>query len=188
MFPMEGKTIFHKGHAMKAHQVEQQAFVRLEERQSMGTAAWRLLMPPVSVKRKVTVLVMDEFVGSSFPTVIQASTDNNTSVIAIKARDFCPDTAEGRVIALVRLSKQSIIKTKGSLWSNERGQACVVFDVAGNPCHMRISHQGKLRLFDGPPKGDLEGGIRTAAARLLKHMAANDDTPGCRLNYRLPAI
>lgn len=166
----------------------QEDLARLDKRGAIGAAAWQMLMPPVSVKRKVTVLVMEQFMPSSLPTLVQASADNDTSVIAIEAGDFSIDTAEGRVIALVRTSKQSIIKFKGSLWSGERGQAYVVFDPTGDPAHMRISHQGKLRLYEGLPQGHVEAGMQHAAARLLRLIAANDDTPGCQLGYRMPAL
>lgn len=171
-----------------ADQNDQEAFARFEQRSAMGTAAWRLLLPPVSVKRKVTVLVFDQFVGSTLPTLIQAATDNNTSVIAIEARDFSAETAEGRVMALIRMSKQSIIKFKGSLWARERSQACIVFGATGDEVHMRISHQGKLRLYEGLPQGYAAEGIQNAASRLLQFMAANDDAPTCQLHYRFPAL
>lgn len=170
------------------HQSDDEAVARFQQRTAMGTAAWRLLVPPVSVKRRVTVLVIDQFVGSTLPTLIQASADNNTSVIAIEARNFSEDNAESRIIALIRASKQSVIKFQGSLWSRERGQACIKFGTPGEEVHMRISHQGKLRMFECLPQGDVSLGMQNAASRLLQLMAANDDTPTCQLHYRFPAI
>lgn len=166
----------------------EEAEARLEMRGRLGKAAWRLMMPPVSIKRKVTILIFDQFNGETFPSILRASVDNRTSVIAIEARDLSPDNAEQRVMALVRLGQQSVIRTHGSLWAGERGQACVVFHPGENPTRVQIGHHGKLRILEGGPTSDFAAGVRCAAERLLHYAEANDNVPTAATRQRMPGF
>jgi hypothetical protein len=163
-----------------------EAIARLDLRGELAKAAWRLLMPPVAAKRKVTILAVDQFNAATFATVLQSASDNDTSVIAIEARDFSPETAQGRVMAMARIGKQAVCKFKGSLWAGERGQACIVFHEEGQHARMRLSHSGDLRILEGSPAGDFKAGVQMAATRLLAHAKSGEEVPGCSTNYRLP--
>lgn len=88
----------------------------------------------------MTILILDEFVDTSLATLMQAADDNRTSVMAIEARDFSPETVTGRLMALARVGAHSVIKFQGGRWAGARGQACIVFHDEKDRARMRISH------------------------------------------------